>query len=89
MTAAMTMTPTRASEVLRDETLGAWAEYLHATRDQPHARYLEVEPWAWKRLQSRLRATEARRQRLIGASPRRTDAAEGSSPAGGDEDDGA
>lgn len=83
------MTPSRATEVLRDETLGAWAEYLHATRDQPVARYDEVEPWAWRRLQSRLVATEARRQRLVGSSPRRTDAAEGQSPAGGDEDDGA
>lgn len=80
-----TMTRPRAKGVLAEETLGAWAEYLHATQGQPEARYEEVEPWAWSRLQAVLRAIQTRRRVTIEDSPCRTDAAEGSSPAGGDE----
>lgn len=85
-----TMTPSRADELLAIETCDAWFEYLEATRGQLPGRYDEIEPWAWRRLQSRLTATEARRG-VLKDSPRRTDAAEGSSPAGGreHEDDGA
>lgn len=45
------------------EETEAWDEYLAATRDQPPARYGEVEPWAWKRLQNRLHAIRLRAQR--------------------------
>lgn len=78
-----TMTPSRAEELLAVDEADAWHEYLEATRRQG-ARYEEVEPWAWNRLAVRLRTVEARRSVLVD-SPRRTDADEGSSPAGGDE----
>jgi hypothetical protein len=71
-----TMTASHVDDVPTAEILDAWFEYLHVTRDQG-LRYEEVEPWAWTRLQSRLAAT-------TGANDpaRRTDTAEGSSPAG-------
>lgn len=55
---------TAARELLRIEEVDAWFEYLEATRSQPEARYREVESWAWARLQARLRAVAARRERL-------------------------
>lgn len=53
-----------ALEVLHHAEVDAWNEYLHATRDQPPPRYLELEPWAWTRLQQRRRALQARREKL-------------------------
>lgn len=49
----------------------AWEEYLAATREQPAARYRECEPWAWAKLQNRLRAIRARRDRVYARGPRR------------------
>jgi hypothetical protein len=83
-----TMTPSRAEELLAIDEAAAWFEYLEATHGQPLRRYEEVEPWAWTRLGQRLRTVAARRDKLVD-SPRRTNAAEGASPAGGVEDDGA
>lgn len=60
-----TLTPTRAKELLAVETAAAWREYLAATQGQPVARYEEVEPWAWRRLQAVLRAIQTRRRVLI------------------------
>jgi len=51
-------------ELLQIEEADAWFEYLEATRNQLPTRYLEVEPWAWARLNQRLRAVRARRARL-------------------------
>jgi hypothetical protein len=53
-----------AQELLMIEEADAWFEYLEATRGQTAFRYLEVEPWAWSRLNQRLRAIRARRSRL-------------------------
>lgn len=53
-----------AEELLQIEEADAWFEYLEATRAQSETRYAEVEPWAWARLNQRLRAVRARRARL-------------------------
>ncbi len=53
-----------AQELLQIEEADAWFEYLEATRGQNETRYAEVEPWAWARLNQRLRAVRARRSRL-------------------------
>ncbi len=53
-----------AEELLMIEEADAWFEYLESTRGQSAARYVEVEPWAWARLNQRLRAIRARRARL-------------------------
>jgi len=53
-----------AEELLQIEEADAWFEYLEATRAQSEKRYGEVEPWAWARLNQRLRAVRARRTRL-------------------------
>ena len=53
-----------AEELLQIEEADAWFEYLEATRAQGETRYAEVEPWAWARLNQRLRAVRARRARL-------------------------
>ena len=53
-----------AGELLQIEEADAWFEYLEATRAQSETRYVEVEPWAWARLNQRLRAVRARRARL-------------------------
>jgi hypothetical protein len=53
-----------AEELLQIEEADAWFEYLEATRVQSEARYAVVEPWAWARLNQRLRAVRARRARL-------------------------
>ena len=45
-----------AEELLQIEEADAWFEYLEATRAQSETRYAEVEPWAWARLNQRLRA---------------------------------
>src|SRR5579864_6230758 len=43
-------------EVLLIEEADAWFEYADATKGQQGTRYTEIEPWAWSRLQQRLRA---------------------------------
>ena len=53
-----------AEELLMIEEADAWFEYLEATRAQTEARYGEVEPWAWARLNQRLRAIRTRRAKL-------------------------
>ena len=42
-------------ELLLIEEADAWFEYADATKDQSGTRYAEIEPWAWARLQQRLR----------------------------------
>jgi hypothetical protein len=54
----------QAEELLEIEEADAWFEYLEATRNQSTSRYREVEPWAWARLNQRLRALRARRAKL-------------------------
>jgi len=59
------MAPKReAYERLLIEEADAWFEYADATKGQVATRYAEIEPWAWARLQNRLRAIAARRSRL-------------------------
>lgn len=53
-----------AEELLLIEEADAWFEYGEAIRGQTESRYLEIEPWAWARLQQRLRAIKARRAKL-------------------------
>jgi hypothetical protein len=54
-----------AEELLQIEEADAWFEYLEATRNQTtEVRYGEVEPWAWARLNQRLRAIRTRRAKL-------------------------
>lgn len=62
--AAMNEYEQEAEEVLMIEEADAWFDYLEATRNQSEPRYHEVEPWAWARLNQRLRAIRARRARL-------------------------
>jgi len=57
-----------AHELLLIEEADAWFEYADATKDQRGSRYSEIEPWAWARLQQRLRAVRARRARLAPAT---------------------
>ena len=51
-------------ELLLIEEADAWFEYADATKDQAGIRYAEIEPWAWARLQQRLRDRARRRARL-------------------------
>ena len=51
-------------ELLQIEEADAWFEYADATKDQSGSRYTELEPWAWARLQQRLRTVRVRRSRL-------------------------
>ena len=60
----MTEHAEEAFELLLIEEADAWFEYLEATRGQSETRYAELEPWAWSRLNQRLRAIRARRSRL-------------------------
>jgi hypothetical protein len=53
-----------AHELLQIEEADAWFEYADSTKGQTGSRYAELEPWAWARLQQRLRAIRARRARL-------------------------
>lgn len=57
-----------AYELLLIEEADAWFEYLEATRGQSALRYKEVEPWAWARLNQRLRAIRTRRAKLNAAA---------------------
>jgi hypothetical protein len=56
-----------AYELLAIEEADAWFEYADATRCERGERYAEIEPWAWSRLQLRLRGLAARRARLAPA----------------------
>jgi hypothetical protein len=58
------LTSGEAEELLQIEEADAWFEYLEATRNQTAVRYKEVEPWAWARLNQRLRAVKAKRAKL-------------------------
>lgn len=52
-------------EELLIEEADAWFEYLEATQAEiGTGRYDEVEPWAWARLNQRLRAVEHKREGL-------------------------
>src|SRR2546430_14373942 len=65
------MAPTgnrEAHELLLIEEADAWFEYADATKGQLATRYAEIEPWAWARLQNRLRAIRARRAPLAGGA---------------------
>jgi hypothetical protein len=53
-----------ADELLLIEEADAWFEYLEATRGQSAVRYRELEPWAWARLNQRLRAVRTKRAKL-------------------------
>ena len=65
----MSLSPTEeAFELLLIEEADAWFEYLEATRGQTEVRYKEVEPWAWARLNQRLRAVERKRRSLSPAA---------------------
>lgn len=53
-----------AAELCDLEECDAWAEYLETTKGQEAVRYLEVEGWAWARLEQRLRAVKTRRAKI-------------------------
>ena len=53
-----------AHELLWIEEADAWFEYADATQGEVGRRYAEIEPWAWARLQQRLRSLALRRRRL-------------------------
>ena len=55
-------------ELLLIEEADAWFEYADATRTEAGSRYAEIEPWAWARLQQRLRLVRTRRARLATAT---------------------
>jgi hypothetical protein len=55
-------------ELLLIEEADAWFEYADATKDHAASRYSEIEPWAWARLQQRLRIVRSRRARLAPAA---------------------
>ena len=55
-------------EVLLMEEADAWFEYADATKTENGSRYAEIEPWAWARLQQRLRIVRTRRARIATAT---------------------
>ena len=55
-------------ELLWIEEADAWFEYADTTRGETGRRYAEIEPWAWARLQHRLRFLALRRARLSPAT---------------------
>jgi hypothetical protein len=55
-------------ELLLIEEADAWFEYVDATKNHGDTRYAEIEPWAWARLQQRLRIVRSRRARLAPAA---------------------
>ena len=57
-----------AEELLQLEEADAWFEYADATKTEMGTRYAEIEPWAWARLQQRLRIVRTRRSRLSAAT---------------------
>jgi len=58
------MTKREVYELLMIEEADAWFEYLEATREKSPNRYDELEPWAWARLNQRLRLVRRRRAKL-------------------------
>ena len=58
------MTPSRVDELLAGDVRDAWWQYLSVTQFQVEPRYSTVEPWAWNRLQAKLRTIETRRKAL-------------------------
>jgi hypothetical protein len=55
---------TELHELLLIEEADAWFEYADATKTENGSRYAEIEPWAWARLQQRLRSVRNRRSRI-------------------------
>ena len=55
-----------AEELLQIEEADAWFEYLESIKNlsTQAQRYQEVEPWAWARLNQRLRTIKTRRTKL-------------------------
>ena len=52
-------------EALAIEEADAWFEYLDSTRAEVGSnRYEDIEPWAWARLNQRLRAVGVKRSQL-------------------------
>ena len=51
-------------EVLAICEADAWFEYRENTQNQPEERYNEIEPWAWARLQQRLKTIRTRRSKM-------------------------
>jgi hypothetical protein len=61
-------TDTELHELLLIEEADAWFEYADAIKSETGSRYAEIEPWAWARLQQRLRIVRTRRARLAAAT---------------------
>ena len=59
---------TEIHELLLIEEADAWFEYADATKAEAGSRYAEIEPWAWARLQQRLRIVRTRRAKLTPAT---------------------
>jgi hypothetical protein len=59
---------TELHELLLIEEADAWFEYADATKTENGSRYAEIEPWAWARLQQRLRSVRNRRSRIATAT---------------------
>jgi hypothetical protein len=59
---------TEIHELLLIEEADAWFEYADATKAEAGSRYTEIEPWAWARLQQRLRIVRTRRAKLTPAT---------------------
>jgi hypothetical protein len=59
---------TELHELLLIEEADAWFEYADATKTENGSRYAEIEPWAWARLQQRLRIVRTRRARIASAT---------------------
>ena len=59
---------TELHELLLIEEADAWFEYADATKTARGSRYAEIEPWAWARLQQRLRVVRTRRARIATAT---------------------
>ncbi len=61
-----------AEDLLTMEETAAGDEYVKTVREAQaisEERYLEIEGWAWARLQQQRRAIKARRKRLHRAQP--------------------
>jgi hypothetical protein len=59
------MNSVETQEALLIEEADAWFEYLEATQaEAATGRYDEVEPWAWARLNQRLRVVDRKRTGL-------------------------
>jgi hypothetical protein len=58
-----------AGEALAIEEADAWFEYLEVTRaEAATGRYHEIEPWAWVRLNQRLKAVRRKQRELRAAA---------------------